>query len=65
MQSHSTTYATSMSPVVAAHLIRSLKITMGYEGNIGGKESMETSAPKNSPRLPVNIPPFQVYPCVS
>lgn len=67
VQSHSATYATSMSPVVAAQIIRSLKIMMGYEGNFGGKESMETSAPKNSPRLllPVNLLPSQIHTCVS
>ncbi|XP_021012195.1 serine palmitoyltransferase 3 [Mus caroli] len=41
MQSHSATYATSMSPVVAAQVIRSLKIAMGYEGNIGGMERIQ------------------------
>ncbi|EDL80317.1 similar to RIKEN cDNA C130053K05 gene; similar to dJ718P11.1.1 (novel class II aminotransferase similar to serine palmotyltransferase (isoform 1)) (predicted) [Rattus norvegicus] len=41
VQSHSATYATSMSPVVAAQIIRSLKIMMGYEGNFGGVQRIQ------------------------
>lgn len=67
IHSHSATYATSMSPVIAAQIIRSLKLIMGEDGNLGGKESTENSAPKNSapensPRLlPANLPPSQVH----
>ncbi|XP_031227910.1 serine palmitoyltransferase 3 isoform X2 [Mastomys coucha] len=41
MQSHSATYATSMSPVITAQIIRSLKIIMGYEGNFGGMQRIQ------------------------
>lgn len=58
VHSHSATYATSMSPVIAEQIIRSLKIIMGEDENHGGKNSV----PKNSPRLlPVHLPPSQLY----
>lgn len=58
VHSHSATYATSMSPVIAEQIIRSLKLIMGEDENHGGKNS----APKNSPRLlPVRLPPSQLY----
>ncbi|XP_028612671.1 serine palmitoyltransferase 3 [Grammomys surdaster] len=41
IQSHSGTYATSMSPVIAAQIIRSLKIIMGDEGNFGGMQRIQ------------------------
>ncbi|GAB1286956.1 Serine palmitoyltransferase 3 [Apodemus speciosus] len=41
MKSHSSAYATSMSPVIAAQIIRSLRITMGYDGDYGGMQRIQ------------------------
>ncbi|XP_034352446.1 serine palmitoyltransferase 3 [Arvicanthis niloticus] len=41
IQSHSAIYATSMSPVIAAQIITSLKIIMGVEGNFGGIQRIQ------------------------
>ncbi|XP_006983737.1 serine palmitoyltransferase 3 [Peromyscus maniculatus bairdii] len=41
IHSHSATYATSMSPVIAAQIIRSLKLIMGEDGNLGGLQRIQ------------------------
>ncbi|XP_005365590.1 serine palmitoyltransferase 3 [Microtus ochrogaster] len=41
VHSHSATYATSMSPVIAEQIIRSLKIVMGEDENHGGLQRIQ------------------------
>ncbi|XP_028739423.1 serine palmitoyltransferase 3 [Peromyscus leucopus] len=41
IHSHSATYATSMSPVIAAQIIRCLKLIMGEDGNLGGLQRIQ------------------------
>ncbi|XP_075819954.1 serine palmitoyltransferase 3 [Microtus pennsylvanicus] len=41
VHSHSATYATSMSPVIAEQIIRSLKIIMGEDENHGGLQRIQ------------------------
>ncbi|KAL1785920.1 serine palmitoyltransferase 3 [Sigmodon hispidus] len=39
--SHSATYATSMSPIIASQIIRSLKIIIGEDGDLAGPERIQ------------------------